>query len=94
MKGETMKSDELGASTSQVEIANISKHGFWIFLGDHEAEAFLGFTDFPWFERATISKILNVERPTPDHLYWPEIDVDLSVESLRHPERFPLISRA
>jgi hypothetical protein len=29
-------------------------------------------------------------RPTPDHLYWPDLDVDLSVESIRHPERFPL----
>jgi hypothetical protein len=29
----------------------------------------------------------------PDHLYWPDLDIDLSLESIRHPENFPLISR-
>ncbi|MGH7793538.1 MAG: DUF2442 domain-containing protein [Candidatus Binatia bacterium] len=27
--------------------------------------------------------------PTPDHVYWPDLDVDLTVEILLHPERFP-----
>jgi hypothetical protein len=26
-------------------------------------------------------------------LYWPDLDVDLSVDSIRHPERFPLRTR-
>jgi uncharacterized protein DUF2442 len=87
-----MKLDKLGAGTSQVEIANISKHGLWIFLGDQEI--FAAFKDFPWFESAPVAKILRVERPSPDHLHWPDLDVDLSIESLLHPERFPLLSRA
>jgi hypothetical protein len=37
--------------------------------------------------------LLRVTRPQPEHLYWPELDVDLSVESIEHPERFPLIAR-
>ncbi len=37
--------------------------------------------------------ILNVELTHPQHLYWPDLDVDLSVESIEHPERFPLISK-
>jgi hypothetical protein len=28
----------------------------------------------------------------PEHLYWPDLDIDLSVESIEHPERFPLVS--
>jgi hypothetical protein len=36
---------------------------------------------------------LNVELPHPHHLYWPDLDVDLAVESIEHPERFPLVSR-
>jgi hypothetical protein len=35
---------------------------------------------------------LAVERPTENHLYWPQLDVDVSVESLRNPEAFPLVS--
>jgi hypothetical protein len=27
------------------------------------------------------------------HLYWPDLDIDLAVESIRHPEKFPLVSR-
>ncbi len=86
-----MKSDRLGAGTSQAEVTNISKLGFWVFLGDREV--FMAFKDFPWFENASVARILRVERPSEDHLYWPDLDVDLSVESIEHPERFPLVAR-
>ena len=86
-----MKSEKLGANTSQVEVANITRQGFWLFLGDREL--FVSFKSFPWFEDAPVSKILNVQRPHADHLFWPDLDVDLSVESIEHPERFPLVSR-
>ena len=39
-------------------------------------------------------RILAVEEPTPGHFYWPELDVDLGIKSIEHPERFPLKSRA
>ncbi len=86
-----MKSEELGARTSQVEVANISKQGFWLLLGDREL--FLSFKDFPWFEDAPIAKILKVEWPQADHLYWPDLDIDLELESILNPGRYPLISR-
>ena len=86
-----MKSAALGLSTFPVEVTNISRHGFWLLLKDEEL--FLPFSDFPWFQDAAVRKILNVEIPSPNHLYWPELDVDLAVESIRHPERFPLVSK-
>jgi hypothetical protein len=86
-----MKSTKRGESTSDVEITNISKHGFWILLG--EEEMFVAFSEFPWFKDAPVAKILNVEQVQPHHLYWPDLDVDLAVESIRHPERFPLVAR-
>ncbi len=82
----------LGKNTSPVEVTNVSQHGFWILLGDEEL--FLPFSEFPWFRDVPIGKIVRVELLSPDHLYWPELDVDLAVESIRHPERFPLVSRA
>ena len=87
-----MKSEKLGTRTSQVEVANISREGFWLLLGDREL--FLPFKNFPWFEEAPVAKILKVEWPQADHLYWPDLDIDLSVESIEHPERFPLVSVA
>jgi len=85
-----MKSEPLGTSTSPAEVTNISQHGFWLLLG--ERELFLPFDQFPWFRNAPVSAILNVELPQPHHLYWPDLDVDLAVESIEHPEKFPLVA--
>ena len=81
-----------GASILEVEVTNISKHGFWLLLGDEEL--FVSFSEFPWFKDAPVAKLMNVERPQPHHLYWPDLDVDLAVDSIRHPEQFPLVSRS
>jgi len=75
-----------------VEVTNISAHGFWVLLGSEELA--VPYEQFPWFRKATIEQILAVERPTENHLYWPLLDIDLSVESLRSPEAFPLVSSA
>lgn len=83
-----MSSQALGKNTSVVEVTNISNHGIWLLT--RERELFIPFEEFPWFKDAPIGKILNVEEPTPGHFYWPELDVDLGVESIEHPERFPL----
>ncbi len=80
----------LGTVTSTPEVTHVSKHGFWLLLKNEEI--LLSFQDFPWFRQATIDQLSHVELPTPDHLYWPELDIDLSVESIRHPAAFPLIS--
>ena len=76
-----------GTSTSEAEVTNISMHGFWILLDDREL--FLPFETFPWFKLASVEAISRVERPQPHHLYWPDLDVDLSVDSIEHPERYP-----
>jgi hypothetical protein len=80
-----------GTGTSEVELTNVSRHGLWLLLDDDELH--LAFADFPWFRNATIDQLADVQRPTANHLYWPQLDIDLSVESLRKPEAFPLISR-
>ena len=78
--------------TRTVEVTNISTHGFWLFLGDREL--FVSFKEFPWFREASVREIANVQLPRAHHLYWPELDVDLAVESIEHPEKYPLVSRA
>ena len=87
-----MRSVQRGKHTLDVEVTNVSRHGLWVLLGDREL--FLSFETFPWFRDAPIGELLCVELPSPDHLYWPDLDVDLAVESIDHPERFPLVSRA
>ena len=79
-----------GIATSDVEVTNISMHGFWVLLGREELP--VPYAHFPWFKQATVEQITNVQRPTADHLYWPLLDVDLAVQSLRDPQAFPLVS--
>jgi hypothetical protein len=87
-----MKSTPRGKNTLQIEVTNISQNGFWIFL--QERELFVPFDQFPWFRNATVDSILKVELLHPRHLYWPDLNIDLDVESIEHPERFPLLSKA
>ena len=81
-----------GASTSDIEISVVSRRGFWLLLDDEEL--FLSFENFPWFRNATVEQLTTVERPAAQHLYWPLLDVDLAVESIRDPASYPLVSRA
>ena len=86
-----MKLSKHGKNISKPEITNVSEHGFWIFTGGQEY--FLPFEKFPWFREAKIGEISNVELWHKRHLYWPSLDVDLSLEIIEHPEKFGLIAK-
>ena len=87
-----MKSERIGIDTSGVEILNVSPHGFWLLV--EEREYFLDFHQFPWFRRATLDQLFEVELLHHSHLYWPGLDVDLDLDRIEHPERYPLVARA
>ncbi len=87
-----MNLETLGKNTFQVEVTNISYHGIWI-LANNE-EMFLSYEDFPWFQDVPIRQILNIQEPFPNHFYWPDLDVDLSYEIIKNPERFPLKAKS
>ena len=80
-----------GSTTSEAEVSHVSKHGIWLLL--EEGEFFLPFDQFPWFAKGPVAAVLNVQRLSPDHLCWPDLDVDLSLESIREPARYPLMAR-
>jgi len=73
-------------------VLNVSPHGFWLFVADKEY--FLGFGDFPWFRKASVEQLFNVEFSHGHHLHLPELDVDLDLDRIEHPELFSLIARA
>jgi hypothetical protein len=81
-----------GSATLAAEISHVSRHGFWLLLDGEEL--LVPFETFPWFRHATIDQLMNVQRPTADHLYWPKLDVDLSVQSVRDPSAYPLVAQA
>ena len=64
------------------------KSVIWLFA--HNEEFFMSYEDFPWFKKQSIEAVLNVEELSPAHYYWPAIDVDLTKEIIKNPDRFPL----
>jgi len=80
-----------GASTSRVEVSHVSKHGFWLLLKDEEL--LVSFAEFPWFKDVSIEQLSKVELSSENHLYWPQLDIDICVDSIRNPKAFPLISK-
>lgn len=85
-----MNSEALGKNTSVPEITNISSHGLWLLTGDNEF--FMSYEDFPWFKDAPVTKITNIEEKSPGHFYWPDLDIDLSIESIKDPDQYPLMA--
>ena len=86
-----MKSQQPGTSTSDVEILNISTHGICLYVCGKEY--FLAHEDYPWFRNAQLDAVLNVQLLHKTHLYWPDLDIDLDIDSLEHPENYPLSSK-
>ncbi len=81
-----------GNSISEIEVTNISSHGLWLLA--HGKELFMSYDQFPWFKDKPVKSLIDVEEQSPGHFYWPELDVDLTVEMIKHPERFPLKSKS
>jgi hypothetical protein len=78
-----------GKPTLGAEVTHISKHGLWVLVG--EKEYLLTHEDFPWFADGKISEASNVELLHGTHLRWPDLDVDIELESLKYPDRYPLV---
>ena len=86
-----MRSSMPGTSISKAEVANIDRFGLWVLVEDKEY--FLPHDEFPWFRSAKIEQILHVQLLHGDHLHWPDLDVDLCLDCLEEPAKFPLIYR-
>ena len=80
-----------GTTTFAAEVTNVYRHFLWILVD--EEELVIPNSDFPWFKGGTIEQVVNVLHPTEDHLYWPDLDIDLSVASIRNPSGYPLTAR-
>lgn len=86
-----MKSIRRGKNISEANIQNISEFGIWMLI--QNSEYFLSYSEFPWFKSASVQEVYNFEFLHEQHLYWPDLDIDLSLESLAKPENFPLKAR-
>jgi hypothetical protein len=85
-----MSPNKPGEGTS-VSVENITPLGIWLYVKDKEY--FLSYKDYPYFKDQTLKSIQNVKFLHGFHLYWPELDVDLEIDNLENPEKYPLKSK-
>lgn len=86
-----MKSEAHGKRISRASVRRIARTGIRVEVDDQAY--FLRYIHFPWFKEANSQEVREIELIGPDHLRWPALDIDLSLESIRNPDRYPLISR-
>jgi Protein of unknown function (DUF2442) len=86
-----MKSLKRGKDIS-ISVENITPFGIWLFV--KEKEYFLTYKEFPYFKDQTLSSIQNVQLLHGYHLFWPDLDIDLEIENLENPEKYPLKSKS
>ena len=84
-----MRSSGPGKSTSPAEVQDISRNGIWLLV--RGKEYFLAYTDYPWFKEAKRAEIYDLKLLHETHLRWPALDVDLELESLQQPDKYPLV---
>ena len=71
-----------------VSVENITSFGIWLLV--KEKEYFLSYKDFPFFKDQTLNSIQNVQLLRGYHLYWPDLDIDLEIDNLENPAKYPL----
>ena len=74
---------------SEVCVLMINAQGIVISVQGYDY--FLSYNRIPWMQDAPIRSVLNVQMSGPEAIEWPDLDVDLEIDSLLHPERYPLL---
>lgn len=64
-----------------------------IMLSVQGNDYFLSYNRVPWLKNARICDVLNVSMCGRNAIAWETLGIDLEVESLKHPERYPLIMK-
>lgn len=76
---------------TSVSVLMINAQG--IMLSVQGNDYFISYNRMPWLKDARISDVLNVKMSGRSAIEWTALDVDLEIESLKHPERYPLIMK-
>ena len=76
-------------SSTSASVLMINAQGIMLsVLGN---DYFLSYNRILWMKDAPIRSVLNVQMSGTEAIEWPDLDVDLEIDSLRHPERYPLV---
>ena len=74
---------------TSASVLMINAQGIMLSVCGHDY--FLSYNRIPWMQDTPIRSVLNVKMSGPEAIEWPDLDVDLEIDSLRHPEKYPLL---
>ncbi|MDR0995667.1 MAG: DUF2442 domain-containing protein [Tannerella sp.] len=80
---------ENNSQSTSVSVLMINAQGILISVqGD---DFFVSYERMPWLRNARVADILDVHICGRTAIEWKALGLDLEIESLKHPERYPLI---
>ena len=79
------------SNTKNTSVSVLMINGQGIMISVCGQDYFLSYNRIPWMREASINDVLNVQMCGNEAIEWPALDVDLEIDSLRHPERYPLL---
>lgn len=82
---------ETNTKDTLANVLMINSQGLLLSVCGHDY--FLSYNRVPWMREASIKEVLDVRMSGRNAIEWPLLDVDLEIDSLRHPERYPLLIR-
>ena len=87
----TFRREEDHSHNTSAGVLMINAQG--ILISVEGQDYFLSYNRVPWMKDARISDVLNVRMSGRSAIEWETLDVGLEIESLKHPERYPLIMK-
>ena len=76
---------------TSVNVLMINSQG--ILLNVMGNDYFVSYNRLPWMKDASIRSVLKVQMAGVNAIEWPDLDVDLEINSLKHPEQYPLVMK-
>jgi hypothetical protein len=76
---------------TSVDVRVITSEG--IIISVSGSDYYLSYDRLPWFKNARVSDIFDVKMLGDDGIRWDALDVNLEIESLKHPEQYPLVMK-
>ena len=76
---------------TQVSVLMINDKG--IMLSVKGNDYFISYNRIPWMRTASICDALDVKMSGRNSIEWPRLDVDLEIDNIKYPKRYPLIKK-
>jgi hypothetical protein len=83
----------LNANSQNTSVSVLMINSQGIMLSVQGNDFFVSYNRMPWLKDARISDVLNVRMSGRSAIEWEALGVDLEIDSLKHPERYPLIMK-